>query len=201
MYRFKLKKQTDMKNLTIILLLLKKALLSSYYLVLKTPANALMITFIFILLFSNAYAQENYSKLPGIKNNCATIIINNNIISNESFIKNKKELIIQMSVMKEKPNRKDHKFYNLSENGVVLVEMKKRIKTKTQQELNRFFRINKKNKTYVNGYLIEDCDYEIATESIVEIEFIKPDSINKLKNKSINIWTLTKKERMNNCQN
>ena len=180
---------------------LRNILLPLKYSVLKIPVNKLIITVILALFFSNVYSQENYSKLPDTKNNCPIILINNNIISNESFIKNEEESITQMSVMKEKPNRKDHKFYNLSENGVVLVKMNKKIKTKTQCELNKFFGINKKNKIYINGYLIEDSDYEIAIESIVEIEFIQPDSINKLKNKSINIWILTRKERANNCEN
>lgn len=182
------------------LLIPRNILLPSFNLTLKILTNKIMITCLFSLFFSNIYSQENYSKLPGIKNNCATIIINNNIISNESFIKNEEKLITQMSIMKDKPNRKEHKFYNLSENGVVLVNINKKIKSKSQQELNRFFGINKKNKMYINGYLIEDSDYKIATESIVEIELIHPNSTNKLKNKSINIWTLTKEERMNNCQ-
>jgi hypothetical protein len=189
-----------MKKFKTIVVLLKKILSPSYYSALKIPANKLMITFICVLLFSNTYSQENYSKLPGTKNDCPIIIINNNIISNESFIKNEEEFITQMSIMKDKPNRKEHKFYNLSENGVILVKINKKIITKSQRELNRFFGINKENRIYINGYLIENSDYKIATESIIEIEFIRPDSINKLKNKSINIWILTKKERMNNCQ-
>ena len=54
------------------------------------------------------------------------------------------------------------------------------------------------NVSFSSVLRIENSDYKIATESIIEIEFIRPDSINKLKNKSINIWILTKKERMNN---
>lgn len=53
----------------------------------------------------------------------------------------------------------------------------------------------------VNGYLIENSDYKIATESIIEIELIDPDSENKLANKAINVWTLTEKERIDGCQN
>lgn len=190
-----------MKNLTTKVLLSRRFLQNSFCLTENSFVNKLMIVFICILSYSNIYSQENYSKLPGTDNNCPIIIINDKIISNESFIKNKEEFITQMAVMKEKPNRKDHKFYNLSENGIVLVKINKKIKTKSQQELNRFFGIHKKNKIFINGYLVEDCDYKISIESIVEIEIMIPDSINKLKNKAINIWTLTKTERDNDCQN
>ncbi|MFK7749761.1 MAG: hypothetical protein AB8B65_15300 [Kordia sp.] len=178
----------------------KNILILSFNMGLKFSRIKTMITVIFLLLFFNSYSQEkNYIKLPEKENNCPTIIINETIISNENFINSHKPLINKMSVMKEKPNPRDHTFYNLSENGIVLVQMDKKIKTKTQYELNRFFRIHKKNKIYINGYLIENSKYKIATESIIEIELIQPNSTNKLTGKSINVWTLTKEERKNNC--
>lgn len=160
----------------------------------------LLISLIFILFVFKINAQESYIKLPNTKSSCSTIVVNDNIISNESFIKKNEKLITQMSVMKDKPNRKNHKFYNLSENGIVLVELDKKIKTKSQCDLNKFFGINKRNKVYVNGYLLENSDYEIAIESIVEIELVIPNSTNKLEDKSINIWTVSKEERINGCE-
>ncbi|MCR1026118.1 hypothetical protein NQT66_14950 [Cellulophaga baltica] len=139
-------------------------------------------------------------KLPFTKNNCPTILIENNIIANESAIGTKKELILEMSVLKDKPNRKKHKFYNLTENGIVFVSLNKKTAFKTQSELNDFFGIEKNNSVYVNGYLIENSDYKIATECIVGIELVEPDSENKLENKAINVWTLTKEERTNGCK-
>ncbi|MEO8238393.1 MAG: hypothetical protein ABI576_09810 [Flavobacterium sp.] len=162
--------------------------------------NRILITLIFTLFLSNIYSQDSYSKLPGTKSNCPTIIIEKDIIANGNAIEIKKELITELSVLKDKPNRKAHKFFNLTENGIVFVTLNKKTAFKTQSELNDFFGIDKNNGVYVNGCLIENSDYKIATESIIEIELIDPDSENKLASKAINVWTLTEKERINGCQ-
>tara|TARA_R110002126_G_scaffold291083_1_gene450365 strand:- start:1750 stop:2187 length:438 start_codon:yes stop_codon:yes gene_type:complete len=138
-------------------------------------------------------------KLPTTNNNCPTIIIEKDIIGNESAIGTTKELITELSVLKDKPNRKEHKFFNLTENGIIFVSLKKETTFKTQSELNEFFGIEKNNGIYVNGYLIENSDYKIATECIMEIELVEPDTENKLENKAINVWTLTKEKRINDC--
>ncbi|MCK8481727.1 hypothetical protein [Psychroserpens algicola] len=162
--------------------------------------NKILFTFIFALFFSNIYSQESYVKLSFTKSNCPTIIIEKDIIANESTIGTKKDLILEMSVLKDKPNRKEHKFFNLTENGIVFFTLKNKPTFKTQTELNEFFGIEKNNEIYVNGYLIENSDFKIATESIIEIELIEPDSENKLERKVINVWTLTKEERTNGCK-
>ncbi|TBN16435.1 hypothetical protein [Hyunsoonleella pacifica] len=150
---------------------------------------------IFMFFILNTYSQEDYVKLPYAKSNSPTIIIEKDIIANESTIEVSKALITGMSVMKLKPNRKEHKFFNLSEGGIVFVTLKETPAFKTQAELNEFFGIHKDNQVYLNGYLIEDKDYKIATNSIVEVELIKPDSRNKLEGKTINIW-VTKKSNI-----
>lgn len=166
----------------------------------ETHMNRIFITLIFTFFFSNIYSQDSYVKLPFSKSNCPTIIIEKDIIANENCIGTKKELITGMSVLIEKPNRKEHKFFNLTKNGIVFISLNKKTAFKTQTELNEFFGINKNNGVYVNGFLIESSDYKIATESIVEIELVEPDSENKLQSKVINIWTLTKEERTNGCK-
>ena len=148
----------------------------------------------------NIYSQDTYVKLPTVKNNCPTIIIEKDIIGNDSAIGTTKELIAEISVIKGKANRKEHKFFNLTENGIVFVSLKKETAFRTQSELNDFFGIEKNNEIYVNGYLIENSDYKIATECILEIELVEPDSENKLKSKVINVWTLTKEQRTNGCE-
>ena len=159
----------------------------------------IFITLVFTFFLSNSYSQEKYSKLPFSKSNCPTIIIGKEIIANETTIGAQNEFIVEMNVMIDKPNRKEHKFYNLTENGIVFVSMNEKIEFKTQSELNEFFGIDKNNQVYADGYLIENSDYKIATESILEIELVEPNSENKLKSKIINIWTLTKKERQDGC--
>lgn len=156
---------------------------------------------IFTFFFTNVYSQDTYVKLPFTKSNCPTIIIQKDIIANESAIRTTKELIAEISILKDKPNRKEHKFFNLTENGIIFVNLKRKIAFKTQSELNNFFGIKKNNGIYINGYLIENSDYKIATECIMEIELVEPDTENKLENKAINVWTLTKEKRINGCEN
>ncbi len=162
--------------------------------------NRIITTIIFAFIFSNIYSQDSYIKLPKTESNCPTFIIEKDIIANESIIGTTKELIAQVSVLKDKPNRKEHKFFNLTENGIIFVSLKKETAFKTQSELNEFFGIKKNNGVYVNGYLLENSDYKIATECIMEIEIVEPDSENKLERKVINVWTLTKEQRINGCE-
>lgn len=68
--------------------------------------NRILITIIFTFFLSNSYSQDSYSKLPGTKSNCPTIIIGKNIIANGNVIETKKELITELNVSKDKPNRK-----------------------------------------------------------------------------------------------
>ena len=162
--------------------------------------NRIIFTLIFTFFFSNIYSQDSYVKLPKTESNCPTIIIEEDIIANKSAIGTTKELIDEIRVLKDQPNRKEHKFFNLTENGIIFVSLKKKIAFKTQSELNEFFGIEKNSGVYVNGYLIESSDYKIATECIMEIEFVEPDSENKLEHKVINVWTLTKENRINGCE-
>lgn len=153
-----------------------------------------------VMFFTSVNSQEKYFKLTEATFHCPTIIINDNIISNNYFIKNNKELITKISVMKDTPDKKNHKLYNLSENGIIFIEFDEKIKTTSQYDLNIFFGLDKKREVYVNGYLLEDSEYKIATESIIEIEFVKPNPSNKLVNKSINVWTITNKQRQEGCK-
>ena len=157
------------------------------------------ITILFLFFLSDINSQEIYSKLIFTKNNCPTYIVNNNIIANQKVIEIHKGFILDISVLKDKPTRDQDKIYNLTENGVVFIKLKNKLKYKTQNELNIFFGLNSKNNLYVNGYLLEESDYKIATESIIDIELISPNTENKFKNKTINVWTLTKEERTTSC--
>ena len=160
----------------------------------------IITTIIFSFFLLNSYAQDSYVKLPMAGSNCPTVIIEKDIIANESVIEIAKELIAEISILKDKPNRKKHKFFNLTANGIYFVSLKKKTPFKTQSELNEFFGIEKNNGIFVNGYLIEHSDYKIATGSIIEIELVEPDSENKLDRKTINVWTLTQEQRSTGCQ-
>jgi hypothetical protein len=159
-----------------------------------------LTTLLFILLHFNSYAQDSFIKLPqAIKNNCPILLVDDTIIANNHIIASKED-ITEVRVLKDKPTRATHDFYNLSENGIVSVTLKKKIVSKTQAELNTFFGLNANNSIYVNGYLIESPIYKFVTESIVEVELVTPTPQNNIKQKVINIWTLTQDERLNGCK-
>lgn len=128
------------------------------------------------------------------------LLVDDIIIANNHIIASKED-VTEIRVLKDKPTRATHDFYNLSENGIASVTLKKKIASKTQAELNTFFNLNANNSVYFNGYLIESAKYKFATESMVKVELLTPTTENKLEQKVINIWTLTQDERVNGCSN
>ncbi len=148
---------------------------------------------------TTVYSQENFIKLPVAKLSCPTIIVENDIIANYSVIGNQKEFVDDVSVLKDKPNREENKFYNLTAQGVLFVKLNRQIAVKTQSELADFYGIDLSNGIFVDGYLLESPDYQISSESIIEVQVIKPNPENKLKGNTINVWTLTKEEREQGC--
>ncbi len=157
-----------------------------------------LLSLIFIFFFSHAFSQDQYIKLPSTTHDCPTFLIEEDIIANQKTL-GEKEAWEEASVLKIKANRSEHKFFNLTENGIVFFKLKKKTPYKTQVALNQFFGMTTDNPVYVNGYLLESNDYRIATESIIEIELIEPNPENRLKGKVVNVWTLTKEERIQGC--
>ncbi|PHR90525.1 MAG: hypothetical protein COA80_16020 [Leeuwenhoekiella sp.] len=161
------------------------------------------ITSILILFISlNLFSQDKYFKLPLAKTLKPTVIFNENIIGNESFImslgstqKEVREQIKEVSILKDKQTRELSDFYNLTEQGILFVELKEVPVSKTQSELNEFFGLEKRNEIYIDGYLLENEKYSIALAAIKEIELVEPDDKNGLKNNVLNIWTLAQNER------
>lgn len=154
-----------------------------------------------IFISTAIYSQDNdYIKLSGIEINCPTIIVENNIIANKSILEINEEQINNISVLIDKPNKQEHKFYNLTENGIVFVSLNIKTDYKTQSELNRFFGFKKSNEIYVNGYLLESSDYKIASNAISEINVVIRDITNKPKTKVLNVWTISEKQRLNGCK-
>ncbi|MFD2917422.1 hypothetical protein [Psychroserpens luteus] len=152
-----------------------------------------------IFISSAIYSQDNnYVKLPGIKVNSPTIIVENNIIANKSFLDINEKEIKNISVLVDKPNKQEHKFYNLTENGIVFVSLNIETDYRTQSELNRFFGFKKNNEIYVNGYLLESSNYKIASNSISKIDVVIKDVTNKTK--VLNVWTISEKEGLNGCK-
>jgi len=150
----------------------------------------------------NAFSQDAYIKLPQAKTKNSSFIFNKNVIGNESVLKGLgsteqevKDKVEGISVIIDKPSRESADYYNLTELGILFVDLKEKLISKTQSELNDFFGLDKQTEIYVDGYLIESKKYKIAQKGIVEIEVVEPDTTNTLTTKVLNIWTLKKSER------
>ncbi|GAL82509.1 hypothetical protein JCM19274_1798 [Algibacter lectus] len=101
----------------------------------------------------------------------------------------------KISVIKDKQSREFSDYYNLIGQGVLFVDLKEKPISKSQSELNDFFGLNKQNKIYIDGYLLESKKYRISLIGVTEIEIVEPNNINGLKSRVLNIWTLAKSER------
>ena len=161
------------------------------------------ITLMSILFLSTTiFSQEDYVKLPQAKTQNPSYLFNKYIIGNEYLIKSLgtskeevKEKVDKISVLKDKGNRESNGFYNLTEYGIVFVDLKESPANKTQSELKDFFGMDKRTEIFIDGYLLENKNYRIALTGITEIDVIEPDNANGLKSKALNIWTLAKNER------
>ncbi|WP_027078009.1 hypothetical protein [Maribacter antarcticus] len=67
-------------------------------------------------------------------------------------VKNKNE---EISVLKDKQNRASSDYCNLTEQGILFVDLKEKIASRKQTELNEFFRMNNQTDIYADGYLVE----------------------------------------------
>lgn len=151
-----------------------------------------------LILFSVKINSQEFIKLSNAKKENPTVIINSRIIGSlQIFDSLDIQKINQVNVLKNVSNNDGHlnRFNNLSEFGLICIQIDKKIKSKTQSEFNTFFGLSLENPIYIDGYLIQNSAYEIATESINEIEKVLPNSENNLKTEILNIWTLDKLER------
>jgi len=160
------------------------------------------ILYVLLLLTLKSFSQEEYVKLPGAKTQKETYLYNSSIIGSKIAIAEHgsskdelKKIINQVSVLKDKQNRKLNTYYNLTEYGMVFIDLTKEISSKTQAELNTFFGFNEQTDIYVDGYLVENKNFDICLTGISDIEIIQPNAENKLKGQVLNIWTLKKKDR------
>ncbi|RKR12410.1 hypothetical protein CLV91_2537 [Maribacter vaceletii] len=148
------------------------------------------------------FSQDVYIKLPQAKTKNPSFIYNKNVIGNESIFKSLgnteqevKEKVKGVYVIKDQPYRKSADYYNLTEQGILFVDLKEKLISKTQSELNAFFGMDKQSEIYIDGYLLESKKYKIALKAIMEIEIVEPDATNHLTSNVLNIWTLKKSER------
>ncbi len=159
-----------------------------------------LLVLITLLSFSTTFSQS-FDKLLFSKKDKPTVIINDNIIANWNVIEMMPNGAVQkMDIVKKNPlNEQDNytKTYpNLTEYGLMLYTADAaNIETKTLQEIRSFFDADLKTKIYVDGYLLMKESYLVATKSITEIEYLKPNEQDFNEDKIINVWTLTKEAR------
>jgi hypothetical protein len=151
-----------------------------------------------LILFSSYVHSQGFVKLPEAKKEIPTVIFNNNILGNLKIIDSiEQKYIKEIAVYKNVIHTDGHlnHFNNLSEYGIIYIQIDKEMKSKKQSEWNIFFGFKEDNPIYIDGYLIRNSEYEIATESICEIAKVLPNLKNSLKTEVLNIWTLDKIER------
>lgn len=158
-----------------------------------------LLALITLLSFSKAFGQS-FEKLLYSKKDIPTVLINKNIIANFELLEQIPNSKIIKIVMKS-PQKTDDQYAktypNLSQYGLILVEMTfAKLDTKTQNNIREFLGADSKTKIYVDGFLLMNDDFLIATKSIKEIEIISPNEQDLNENKIINIWTLNKEARI-----
>lgn len=123
-----------------------------------------------------------------IKSDKTLLIINDTLIASSDFLnKMSPDSILELTVFKDTELSSTYLFLDNKHNaGIIRAVIKNKFISKSQNELNRFFGLDEANDVYVNGYLLQNKNQDILTESIKNIELIKADNF-RLKKAVLNI--------------
>ena len=149
----------------------------------------LIVTLFLILSMGfSTYAQNQNSKISIMKAENPILIINDTIIGSIDLLnKISSDKVLELNIFKERKLGSTHLFIeNEKSAGIITANINHEFKLKSQKELNVFFGLNEENDIYVNGYLLENKNQKISSESIVGIELIKADNF-RLKKSVLNI--------------
>jgi len=149
----------------------------------------LIVTLFLILSMGfSTYAQNQNSKISIMKAENPILIINDTIIGSIDLLnKISSDKVLELNIFKERKLGSTYLFIeNEKSAGIITANINHEFKLKSQKELNVFFGLNKENDIYVNGYLLENKNQKISSESIVGIELIKADNF-RLKKSVLNI--------------
>jgi hypothetical protein len=138
-----------------------------------------LLTFFLILTIGlSTYAQNQNSEISIMKTEKPILIINDTIIGSIDLLnKISSDKVLELNIFKERKLSTTYLYIENKKNaGIIITKINHEFKLKTQKELNVFFGLNEKNDIYVNGYLIENKNQNISSESIVGIELIKADN-------------------------
>ena len=133
---------------------------------------------IFLVIGYSSNAQDIQKNMYIRDNQNMVLILNDEIIGSldllESIPNNQIEVI---KVQKDKRlSSENNLFFDNEKGGIMLAKTDFDLKTKAQEELNEFFGLNPDTEIFVNGFLLEDKNYRIATRSISKIEIMEPVS-------------------------
>ena len=150
--------------------------------------KSILITLIILTFGLSTNAQNENNKLSRMKSEKPLIIINDTLIASIDLLnKVSSDKILKLNVFKEKELSSTNLFLGNKQNGgIIRADIKSEFTSKSQNELNSFFGLDEDNDVYINGYLLEDKNQDISTESIKSIELIKADNF-RLKKSVLNI--------------
>ncbi len=134
-----------------------------------------------LILGASTYAQNKNAIIRLLKTEEPILIVNDTIIGSMNLLDGiTSNKVLDLNIFTEKPLSTTNLFVqNRKNTGVVTVAINREFKVKTQKELNAFFGLNESNDVYINGYLIENKNQNIASESIVGIELVKADNFRR----------------------
>jgi hypothetical protein len=150
--------------------------------------KSILMYFLALIIGFSTYAQNQNSKMRIMKAEKPILIINDTIIGSIDLLnKISSDKVLELTIFKERKLSATCLFIeNEKSAGIIIANIKHEFNVKSQKELNVFFGMNENNDIYVNGYLIENKNQNISSESILGIELIKADNF-RLKKSVLNI--------------
>jgi len=154
----------------------------------KNVMKSILTFFLMLILGISTYAQNQNKKMSIMKVEKPILIINDTIIGSIDLLnKISSDKVVGLNIFKERKLGSTYLFIENEKNaGIIIADINHEFKLKSQKELNAFFGLDVENDIYVNGYLIENKNQNISSESIVGIELIKADNF-RLEKPALNI--------------
>ena len=150
--------------------------------------KSILTIFLILTIGISNYAQNQNSEIRIMKTEKPILIINDTIIGSVDLLnKISSDKVMELNIFKERKLGKTYLFIENEKNaGIIKANINHEFKIKSQKELNSFFGLSEENDIYVNGYLIENKNQNISSESIVGIKLIKADNF-RVKKPVLNI--------------
>lgn len=135
----------------------------------------LLLIFLFVGLSCNAQIDEKRIYVRDDQH--MVLLLNDEIIGSSDLLRAiPAGQIRELSIHKErKLSSEENLFYNKDKGGIILASTAFEIETKDQEALNEFFGLAPDTEVYVNGFLLENKNYKIASNSITKIEIMEAD--------------------------